>query len=299
MNLRDLEYLVAVAEEGNFSRAAVRAGVSQPTLSTQVRKLEAELGVPLLERTPAGILFTQAGKEVVARARHVMSDLAEIRDLAQHAADLSSATITLGMFPTLGPYLLPRLLPLINEQLPNLTMRLVEEKSEVLLAQLIAGEIDALTLADEPVGDELASELLFSEEFVLAAPTDHPLASAEGELRLADLQDHDVLLLDDGHCLRDQALSLCQKVGARQVSFRATSLESLRYMVASGIGVTLMPRLAVSPPVAATEGLVLREFADPKPYRDVYLVWRRTSAFSSLMPELASALRRAGVTHLG
>lgn len=300
MKLRDLEYLVALAEEGNFSRAAVRAGVSQPTLSTQIKKLETELGVPLVERTPAGLLFTEAGRQVLARARHVMSDLAEIRMLAQQAADPASATLTLGMFPTLGPYLLPRLMPHLAERLPELKVRLVEDKSEALLAQLLAGEIDAVTLAEPPAADGLAAEHLFREEFLLAAPRGHALVEGELEpLRLSALRDVDVLLLDDGHCLRDHALSLCQSVGARQANFRATSLESLRYMVAGGAGVTLMPRLAVTPPVAAVDTLVLREFAAPAPYRDISLIWRETSALAPLMGELAAALREAGSTDLG
>lgn len=300
MKLRDLEYLVALAEEGNFSRAAVRAGVSQPTLSTQIKKLETELGVPLVERTPAGLLFTEAGRQVLARARHVMSDLAEIRMLAQQAADPASATLTLGMFPTLGPYLLPRLMPRLAERLPELKVRLVEDKSEALLAQLLAGEIDALTLAEPPAADGLAAEHLFREEFLLAAPRGHALVEGELEpLRLSALRDVDVLLLDDGHCLRDHALSLCQSVGARQANFRATSLESLRYMVAGGAGVTLMPRLAVTPPVAAVDTLELREFAAPAPYRDISLIWRETSALAPLMGELAAALREAGSTDLG
>lgn len=300
MKLRDLEYLVALAEEGNFSRAAVRAGVSQPTLSTQIKKLETELGVPLVERTPAGLLFTEAGRQVLARARHVMSDLAEIRMLAQQAADPASATLTLGMFPTLGPYLLPRLMPHLAERLPELKVRLVEDKSEALLAQLLAGEIDAVTLAEPPAADGLAAEHLFREEFLLAAPRGHALVEGELEpLRLSALRDVDVLLLDDGHCLRDHALSLCQSVGARQANFRATSLESLRYMVAGGAGVTLMPRLAVTPPVAAVDTLALREFAAPAPYRDISLIWRETSALAPLMGELAAALREAGSTNLG
>ncbi|SEA48869.1 LysR family transcriptional regulator, hydrogen peroxide-inducible genes activator [Bowdeniella nasicola] len=300
MKLRDLEYLVALAEEGNFSRAAVRAGVSQPTLSTQIKKLETELGVPLVERTPAGLLFTEAGRQVLARARHVMSDLAEIRMLAQQAADPASATLTLGMFPTLGPYLLPRLMPHLAERLPELKVRLVEDKSEALLAQLLAGEIDAVTLAEPPAADGLAAEDLFREEFLLAAPRGHALVEGELEpLRLSALRDVDVLLLDDGHCLRDHALSLCQSVGARQANFRATSLESLRYMVAGGAGVTLMPRLAVTPPVAAVDTLELREFAAPAPYRDISLIWRETSALAPLMGELAAALREAGSTDLG
>ncbi|OKL54560.1 hypothetical protein BSZ39_03640 [Bowdeniella nasicola] len=300
MKLRDLEYLVALAEEGNFSRAAVRAGVSQPTLSTQIKKLETELGVPLVERTPAGLLFTEAGRQVLARARHVMSDLAEIRMLAQQAADPASATLTLGMFPTLGPYLLPRLMPHLAERLPELKVRLVEDKSEALLAQLLAGEIDAVTLAEPPAADGLAAEHLFREEFLLAAPRGHALVEGELEpLRLSALRDVDVLLLDDGHCLRDHALGLCQSVGARQANFRATSLESLRYMVAAGAGVTLMPRLAVTPPVAAVDTLELREFAAPAPYRDISLIWRETSALAPLMGELAAALREAGSTDLG
>ncbi len=303
MNLRDLEYLVALAEEGNFSRAAVRAGVSQPTLSTQVRKLEAELGVALLERTPGGILFTRAGKQVVARARHVMSDLDEIRVLAQQAADPRATVLTLGMFPTLGPYLLPHMMPEMARDMPDVTVQIVEEKSETLLRQLVAGHIDAITLATQPGNTMPAGETqitaglnsaeLFTEEFILAAPTGHPLAANNGPLRLRDLAGYDVLLLDDGHCLRDHTWSLCQQAGARQTNFRATSLESLRYMVAGGVGVTLLPRLAVTPPVAPVDGLAFREFTPPAPARTINLVWRATSPLAPLIETIAATLQRA------
>ncbi|MDO5700999.1 MAG: LysR substrate-binding domain-containing protein [Bowdeniella nasicola] len=294
MNLRDFEYLVALHEEGNFSRAAARAGVAQPTLSTQVRKLEAELGVALVERAPAGVIFTAAGREVLARARHVLNDVAEIRTLARRAADPSSATLTVGLFPTLGPYLLPHLVEQVRTKLSGVQLRLVEEKSEVLISRLLEGDLDAITLAEDPAVDGVRSTPLFREEFVLAAPSGHPLTKASAPLHLADLAGHEVLLLDDGHCLRDQTLDLCQRVGARQANFRATSLEALRYMVAAGAGVTLLPRLATRAPVTQPGGLVLREFDAPRPHRDISLVWRRTAPLAPLMDTLAQAMRAAG-----
>lgn len=293
MNLRDLEYLLALAAAGNFSRAAAKVGVSQPTLSTQLKKLEEELGAPLLERTPNGVLFTAAGQAVLARARRIAAEADAIRQEAKQAADPRSATITLGLFPTFGPYILPHLLTPLRQALPQAKLRFVEEKSAELLRQLRAGTLDAIVLAELPVDDTLSYQRLVREDFVLAAPHSHPLASSAAPLHLADLANHELLLLDEGHCLRDQALDLCHQAQARQASFRATSLEALRYMVAAGAGVTLLPRLAILPPARLPEGMVVREFADPKPARTSYLVWRPTSVVAGVIDELADAICRA------
>lgn len=290
MNLRDLEYLLALAAAGNFSRAAAKVGVSQPTLSTQLKKLEEELGAPLLERTPNGVLFTAAGEAILARARRIAAEAEAIRQEAKQAADPRSATITLGLFPTFGPYILPHLLTPLREALPEANLRFVEEKSAELLRQLRAGDLDAIVLAQLPTDDTLSYRRLITEDFVLAAPNDHELANSREPLHLADLANHELLLLDEGHCLRDQALDLCHQAQARQSSFRATSLEALRYMVAAGAGVTLLPRLAIVPPARLPEGMVVREFADPKPARTSYLVWRPTAVVAGVIPEISEAI---------
>lgn len=292
MNLRDLEYLVAVADHRHFGRAAEACFVSQPTLSTQLKKLEAELGVKLIERTPRQIMLTAAGEGVLAKARTMLAESEEIRGIARHASDPRAGSLRLGAFPTLAPYLLPHVVGPLAQAFPSLELLLVEEKSEELLDQLRSGRLDCALLA-EPLHDEgLTVEELFREDFVLAVPEGHRLADEARPLTTADLADEQLLLLSDGHCLRDQALDVCRLSGAAERSgFQATSLETLRYMVAGGVGITLLPAMAVQPPVPAYPGIVLREFGGDAPSRRIAMVWRPTSVYADLLPEVASVIR--------
>lgn len=293
MNLRDLEYLVALDEHRHFGRAAAACYASQPTLSTQVRKLETELGVQLIERGARQVLFTAAGEEVVRRARHILAEADDIRDIARQLNNPHTGTIRLGMFPTVGPYLLPHAVPKLAETFPHLEVLLTEAKSVDLSQQLRTGTLDAAVLA-RPIHEEGLEEApLFTEDFLLATPAGHPLANGD-TLQSADLEGENLLLLNEGHCLRDQALEFCHTTGAGERNgFRATSLETLRHMVAAGVGVTLLPELAVAPPVIDNPRIVLRRFADPAPHRDLALFWRKTSVYRELMPEIAVALRES------
>jgi LysR family hydrogen peroxide-inducible transcriptional activator len=289
VNLRDLSYLVAVADHRHFGRAAEACFVSQPTLSTQIKKLEQELGVPLVERNPRHILLTAAGEQVVARARHILAEADDIRGIAQRAQNPEAGSIRIGLFPTLAPYLLPHVVPGIHARFPDLELLLVEEKTEVVLHQLRTGELDAGILALPVHHDGLHLQALFTEEFVLAVPADHPLTRTDGPVDLSVLATEDLLLLEEGHCLRDQALEVCRLSGARERrGFRATSLETLRQMVAAGVGVTLLPSLAVQPPVAASPDVALLRFEEPAPSRQIAMLWRETSTYGALLPELAS-----------
>ncbi|AKT51995.1 LysR substrate-binding domain-containing protein [Arsenicicoccus sp. oral taxon 190] len=291
MNLRDLEYLVALADERHFGRAAAASYVSQPTLSTQVKKLESELGVDLIERGSRQVLLTDAGEQVVRRARSILAQAQDIRDLARSARDPRAGRLRLGMFPTLGPYLLPHVVPELRRRFPELELLLTEAKTSELLSQLHAGALDVALVA-LPVPDEsLHAQPLFREDFLLAVPSEHPLAAAAEQVTPGSLAGEDLLLLAEGHCLRDQALEVCQTTGAaEQAGFRATSLETLRHMVAAGVGSTLLPRLAVSPPASSTDGIVLREFAGQPPHRDIAAVWRRSSVQGPLLAEIAAVL---------
>jgi LysR family hydrogen peroxide-inducible transcriptional activator len=292
MNLRDLQYLVAVADHRHFGKAAEACFVSQPTLSTQIKKLERELGVELVERNPRHILLTDAGERVVERARQVLAETDDIRSIARQAQDPESGTLRLGLFPTLAPYLLPHVVPAVHERFPNLELLLVEEKTEVVHRRLRDGSLDAGVLA-RPVNDEqLHEELLFAEDFELAVPADHPLAAHEGTVDPSVLADEHVLLLEEGHCLRDQALAVCQLAGASErAGFRATSLETLRQMVAAGVGVTLLPELAVRPPVPPSPDVRLVRFAEPVPRREIAMYWRPTSVYRDFLPKVAAVLR--------
>ncbi|MDO5699514.1 MAG: LysR substrate-binding domain-containing protein [Dermatophilus congolensis] len=293
MNIRDLEYLVALHEHRHFGRAAAACYVSQPTLSMQVKKLETHLGVPLIERSSRSVLFTPAGESVVERAKNVLNEVHDIEGIARRARNPRSGSLRLGMFPTLGPYLLPHVVEPWRAAFPELEVLLVEEKTAVLVERLLAGSLDAIAIAT-PLGPEasgLVTEPLFREPFDLAVPAGHDLAEAP----LADsgaLEGSDVLLLEDGHCMRDQALDVCRAAGAQERDgFRATSLETLRYMVAAGVGVTLLPRLATAPPVAPLPGLVVREFAAESPHRDIVLAWRPSSTHAGVLTELAAIVR--------
>ncbi|NID05513.1 DNA-binding transcriptional regulator OxyR [Luteibacter jiangsuensis] len=291
MNLRDLSYLVALAEYRHFGRAAEASFVSQPTLSTQIRKLEDELGVALVERTPRKVLLTETGREIARRARGVLSQIDEIKSIAQRTRDPESGTIRLGIFPTLGPYLLPHVVPRLRQQFPRLELLLREEKTEQVLHMLREGTLDAGILALPVHDDSLHTEFLFEEPFVLAVPGGHPLASRD-RLRMEDLSDQDLLLLEDGHCLRDQALEVCHLAGAGEKSgFRATSLETLRQMVSANVGITLLPALAVKPPVAQSPDVQLVEFEAPAPSRRIAMLWRKSSAMTPFFEALAAVIR--------
>jgi LysR family hydrogen peroxide-inducible transcriptional activator len=300
MNLRDLRYLVAVDDHRHFGRAAEACYVSQPTLSTQIRKLEAELGVELIERSPRHITLTDAGAQVVERARLILAETDNIREIARRSKDPESGTLRIGLFPTLGPYLLPHVVPKLRSRFPQLELLLVEEKTEDVLQQLRDGKLDVGVLA-LPVHDEqLHEEFLFSEDFVLAAPKGHHLASVAAPAPVSVLAGESVLLLEDGHCLRDQALAVCQLSGASERGgFRATSLETLRQMVAAGVGVTLLPELAVQPPVPVSPEVALVRFDEPVPRRHIAMFWRRTSAFRDFLPEVAEVFRQLpeGLVH--
>ena len=291
MNLRDIYYLVALADHRHFGRAAAACFVSQPTLSTQIRKLEAELGVALVERNPRRVMLTPAGHEAAERARRIVAEVEQMKEAARHDQDPESGAVRLGLFPTLGPYLLPHVVPAVRRRFPQLELLLVEEKSDVLLARLREGRLDAAILALPVDDDQLHSEPLFEEPFVLAVPEAHPLA-ARASLRMQDLGNERLLLLEDGHCLREQALEVCHLAGAHEKSeFRATSLETLRQMVAANVGLTLLPALAVKPPVARSPDIRLVPFADPPPSRHIAMVWRRSSALDGFLRHMAGLFR--------
>jgi LysR family hydrogen peroxide-inducible transcriptional activator len=221
----------------------------------------------------------------------VLREVDEIRELARRTRDPEAGSVRLGLFPTLGPYLLPHVVPRIRERFPKLELLLVEEKTPTLLRMLHEGRLDAATLA-LPIHDEaLHVEFLFEEPFLLAVPREHAL-TAKPNLKLRDLAHESLLLLEDGHCLRDQALDVCHMAGAEEKpGFRATSLETLRQMVAARVGITLLPALAVQPPVPRSDDIRLLPFRDAAPHRRIGLVWRKSSAQAPLLRALAELTR--------
>lgn len=283
MNLRDLQYLIAVADLRNFSQAADHCCVSQPTLSNQIRKLEETLGVVVFERSNKRVMVTETGEQIIAIARKILREVDAMRDVAQSAQDPLAGKFRLGAFPTLSTYIFPTLVPKITAVLPQLKLVLVEEKTQGLLERLKRGDLDAALLALPVQDDQLTVKALFDDEFLLAVPPQHALARKK-QVEQADLAGSRLLLLEEGHCLRDQALEVCHRVGVEEEQdFRATSLETLRQMVKAGTGITFMPRIAIQPD---EPGIRYIPFRAPAPYRTIGLVWRKTSARAAVIDKL-------------
>jgi len=292
VNLKDLKYLVALADTGHFGKAAERSFVSQPTLSAQLKKLEDYLGVKLVERQPKNVKLTEVGRQVVIRARRMLDEGDEIVALARNNTDPLAGRLKVALIPTIGPYLLPRVMQKIRKGLPHLGLMLYEHQTEPLLKRLRDGEIDLGILALPAPHDGLESRALYEEAFTVALPNNHPLG-ARTSIRIQDLEEHTLLLLEDGHCMRDQALEVCSRIQVREAEdFRATSLETLRQMVVAGLGVTLLPELAVDSPFGSHRGLTIRQFAKPAPTRTVGAVWRKSSTRAVAIAALCDIVER-------
>jgi LysR family transcriptional regulator, hydrogen peroxide-inducible genes activator len=288
MNLRDLRYLVAVAEYKHFGRAAESCFVSQPTLSTQIKKLEEELGVTLIERTNRQVMLTPVGERIVAQAQRVLREVNQMVHIAEEHKDPYGGEFRLGIIPTVAPYLLPKILGPIKKTFPKLRIQLTEGQTVVITRLLREGDLDAVILALPVEEDNLIQQPLYTEPFYFAASKNHP-KSGRKSVRLDDLDHEQVLLLEDGHCLRDQALEVCSSHNAvENTNFRATSIETLRQMVAAGVGITLMPELAIT-----QRGGTVRyvPFEGEQPHRDIGLCWRNSSTRGELLAELARVLK--------
>lgn len=293
MNLRDLRYFVALADARHFGKAAQRSFVSQPTLSAQIKKLENYLGVQLIERQPRRVTLTDVGARIVPIARRILEDSDEIVSLARRQHDPLAGKLKIALIPTVSPYLLPLVTRRLRKQLPQLKLMLYEHQTQPLLDKLRAGEIEMGVLALPVPLEGLEARELYEEPFMLAMPTTSPLAKKQ-RMKLDDLSGETLLLLEDGHCLRDQALDVCSRVDVKESDdYRATSLETLRQMVAAGVGVTLMPELATRGPFGSGHGLTVREFAKPAPSRTVGAVWRKSSARGAVIQAVCDVIRAA------
>jgi LysR family transcriptional regulator, hydrogen peroxide-inducible genes activator len=291
MNLRDLKYLIAIAQHRHFGKAAKECFVSQPTLSTQIKKLEDELGVILVERNNKQVLLTEVGALIIAKARHILKNVDEVREIAAQYKDPDSGRISLAAIPTLAPYLLPHIVPVIHRQLPKLQIMLYELQTAASLARLENGELDAALLALPIEESSLRYEPLFEEPFVAATAPGKPLTKRK-QLKLMDLAGEEILLLEEGHCLRDQALDLCNKIDAREIAgFRATSLETLRQMIASGIGTTLIPKLATLDKISNQNSIRYIPFEQPAPSRRIVLAYRDTYHRIPVLKKIAAVIR--------
>jgi len=290
MNLRDLRYFVALAETRHFGKAAERSFVSQPTLSAQIKKLENYLGVQHIERQPRKVTLTETGSKILPLARRIVQESDEIVSLARNEHDPLSGKLKVGLIPTIGPYLLPLVARKLRKQLPRLKVMLYEHQTQPLLEKLRAGDIDLGILALPVPLDGLEARSLYDENFTLAVPTNSPLAK-RNNVRIDDLKGETLLLLEDGHCLRDQALEVCSRIDVKESEdYRATSLETLRQMVAAGLGITLLPQLATRGPFGSGQGLAVKEFARPVPSRTVGAVWRKSTARTDAIKAVCDAI---------
>ncbi|HEX7043931.1 MAG TPA: LysR substrate-binding domain-containing protein [Burkholderiales bacterium] len=292
LTLRDLQYVVAVAEHGHFGRAAAACHVTQPALSAQIKKIEDYLGVTLFERSARRVRVTDVGQAVVQQARVVLEEAEKILDAARSTREPLAGPFRLGAIATLGPYLIPHLLAPLRKAFPKLELRLKEGLTENLLEELRAGELDAVLAARTFEETGLRVIPLFVEPFLLTVPKDHPLERKQ-PLRVSDLKTSEMVLLEDGHCLRDQTIALCPPHRRGQAKeMHVTSLETLRHLVASGAGYTLMPALA------ATEDRRLRGLINYRPLegkragRTIVLVFRERYARQRDAELLADFIRR-------
>jgi LysR family transcriptional regulator, hydrogen peroxide-inducible genes activator len=291
-SLRQLQYIVAVADELSFRRAATKCRVSQPSLSAQLAHLEDVLGVRLFERDRRRVLVTAPGKDIVERARRLLVDADAILDAGKRASDPFVGTLAVGIIPTIAPYALPTIAPRLRAKFPELTLAWREDKTDSLVRALEAGELDAAILALEAEIGDVDHELIADDPFVLAMLPDNPLAKKTTPVQTSELRGSEVLLLDDGHCFRDQALDVCTMARAHEGEFRATSLTTLVQMVAGGSGVTLLPELAVATE-AARAGLVVRPMSSSQAHRTIALVWRKRSPLTPALHEMGTAMREA------
>lgn len=287
MNIRDLKYLSAIAQEQHFGKAAEKCHVTQPTLSSQIIKLEEYLGVKLIERTNKKLFFTPVGKKILDHAEDIIAQTEQIKKIAQSFKDPFAGELRLGIIPTIAPYFLPKILPKIRKKYPNLAVKLIENQTHVIVDDLRKGTIDACILALPIEEKKFKNFEFFSEDFYLTVPSNHSLSKLDyvDEKMIEGLE---VLLLEDGHCLREQALEICHKAGAvEKSSFTATSLETLRQVVASGLGITLVPEMAR----IKQANVVYIPFRKPTPTRSVGMIWRTSSFQDEFLEELAIKIK--------
>ncbi|MGE3145670.1 MAG: LysR substrate-binding domain-containing protein [Pseudorhodoplanes sp.] len=302
LTLRKLRYLAALAQHRHFGRAADACAVSQPALSMQIKELEEHLGVELLERRSGKVALTDTGMEVVKRAERVLAAARDLEDFARHRGQPLTGRLRLGIIPTLAPYILPKLLPSLHESHPDLRIELRETQTRVLLAELSGGQLDAVMLA-LPVDDpDFESRILFEDPFLLAVPASDP-APRGASAHVDDIDRRRLILLEEGHCLRDQALAFCGPPREEAaLSFGATSLATVLQMVSNGYGVTLVPNIAAD--VEARDPRVrLVPFARPVPGRTIGLVWRRSAPrkqdFTALSETMIRILAEARAREAG
>jgi len=292
VTLKQLRYFDALAREQHFGRAAEACSVTQPALSMQIHELEQQLGLMLVERTRAGVLLSDRGRVIAARAARILGDVREMIEFAQHANELLSGSLRLGVIPSIAPYMLPPLLPLLREEFPQLELHVRETQTLPLTHELVEGKLDVLLLALPIIHAEIETQPLFDDRFLLAMPMSRRLSARVRATR--DLVENErLLLLEEGHCLRDQALTYCSLQQVSTVNtFGVSSLSTIVEMVAAGFGITLLPEMCLNVEARSRE-IGLTRFVDPEPHRTVGLAWRTTSPRVGDFQELGRLIKVA------
>jgi LysR family hydrogen peroxide-inducible transcriptional activator len=290
ITLRQLQYVLAVADYRSFRRAAEACAVAQPSLSAQIAQLESALGVTLFERIPRGVAVTAAGAPVIERARRTLLEVEDLLSTAERARDPLSGLFRIGVIPTVAPYLLPEVAPALRAKLPRLRIVWAEEKTRALVEKVTSGELDAGIVALESDLGQLVHEPLGRDAFFLAVPNGHPLGKPRAPVRVDELESETVLLLEDGHCFREQALAVCHRAHAEEASLRATSLSTLAQMAAGGLGITVLPHIALR---AENRGraLTTRPFGARGPSRTLVLAWRKSTPFTEQLSAIGEVIR--------
>ncbi len=286
MNLRDLQYIIAVYAEQNFTAAADKCAISQPTLSTQIKKLEEYLDVSIFNRQNNAITPTPVGREIIQIAKSIISDTEKIKQLARASNLVKQNSLVLGGFPTLANYVFPEYIFQLKQHMPDLNLRLIEEKTDNLIELLLSKKLDVALLALPVYQAELSHEILFEDEFFLAVEPGHRLAQ-QASVDIETLQHEKLMLLDEGHCLRSQVLKLCGANHANEDDFRAAGLETLRMMVKNGLGITLMPSVAIYPEEADIQYVPIQS----KPFRKIGLFWRIDDPKQAFYQQIAHLIR--------
>lgn len=275
--LKHLKYFISVAKFKHFGRAADACFVTQPTLSAAIREFEDILGVQLLERTKRSVLITPIGEEVLKRAKDILVQADSLMEMARSKGAPLNGELRLGVIPTIGPYLLPQIMEDVRRHFPDLTLYLKEDQTERLLAALKEGQLDVLILALPYESDAIDSYTFMQDRFFCALAKDHPLAQKK-QIENQQIISENLLLLEEGHCLRDHAMAACSWEGARNINeFGATSLSTIVHMVANGLGITLLPEMAIKAGITRGTDLITIPLAKSSPPRDIGLVWRKTS----------------------
>ncbi|MDG2047823.1 MAG: hydrogen peroxide-inducible genes activator [Halioglobus sp.] len=298
MTLTELRYLVALAESGHFRKAAEQCNVSQPTLSIAIKKLEVELGVCLFERARHKVTTTPTGELIVGQARTVLRETQNLRLLAEQGKDPMGSMLSVGAIYTVGPYLFPDLVGGLQQLAPNMPLFIEESYTASLRVKLSTGELDAIFVALPFTETDIVTRTLFSEPFVVLLPKDHPLAACS-HINAGSLAEHQVLLMGEGHCFRDQVLEACpglqrairEKYAQGQTVVEGGSLETLKHMVASGLGITVLPKSAANEATRGNNSLALRPFESPAPCRSIALAWRVSYPRPEAIDILINALR--------